>query len=564
MLKKNLSLIFIIIAFIFSLIFFLPHNKILTVRDVESSKKITFDNGKSIEFSDIDCFDSVYSEKNSELARKIGISEEEAFILGNLSKYWTANILEGRRVILKDNDIIFLKNSYRTKFISSGFCILNFKPTNVKAFENKLIDIRRGKYRVLDLDTNKVYRPEEIKSMDINNYLILKTYAIPFKNKVNNISNLTKKYKKVVERDGIKVIFTDLTTNLVPNRKCETEVCKEILNNINNSKKSIDMAIYGYSSVPKIEEALIEAKNRGVNIRLVFDSNSKGENIYPNTYDFLKIATDSISDKNSSEANKLMHNKFYIFDDEILITGSANLSRTDMSGYNTNSIIVLKSPEIAEVYKNEFEQMYSGKFHNEKASKNKFDYSIGKTKIRISFSPQDKGIENLVLPLINKAQDYIYIPTFVLTEKRVTEALIKAKERGVDVKIIMDALNSSMKHSKIKELRQAGIPVKSENYAGKMHSKSIIVDNKYTIIGSMNFSNSGENYNDENFVLVEDSEIATNYKDFFEYQWSKIDNKWLKHNVRAESIDSIGSCADGIDNNYDGLIDSADPDCKVL
>ena len=81
-----------------------------------------------------------------------------------------------------------------------------------------------------------------------------------------------------------------------------------------------------------------------------------------------------------------------------------------------------------------------------------------------------------MLPLIRKAKKYIYIPTFVLTEKRVTEELIKAKQRGVDVRIIIDALNASIKHSKHRELRFGGILLKTENYAGKMHSKSMIID----------------------------------------------------------------------------------------
>ena len=46
-------------------------------------------------------------------------------------------------------------------------------------------------------------------------------------------------------------------------------------------------------------------------------------------------------------------------------------------------------------------------------------------------------------------------------------------------------------------MRNAKIPVKVENYAGKVHSKSIIIDDKYIVAGSMNFSNSGENRNDE-------------------------------------------------------------------
>ena len=90
----------------------------------------------------------------------------------------------------------------------------------------------------------------------------------------------------------------------------------------------------------------------------------------------------------------------------------------------------------------------------------------------------------------------------------------------------------------------------------------MIVDDGYTIIGSMNFSNSGENRNDENLIVIKDSDITKFYKEFFLYQWNKIDDKWLKSNVRAESKDSFGSCYDGIDNNYDGKTDAEDLACK--
>ena len=132
----------------------------------------------------------------------------------------------------------------------------------------------------------------------------------------------------------------------------------------------------------------------------------------------------------------------------------------------------------------------------------------------------------------------------------------------MDVKIIVDALNANNNSSKHKELRTAGILVKAENYAGKMHSKTIIVDDEYLILGSMNFSNSGENRNDENLVILKDSRAAKFYKEFFIYQWSRIPDKWLKYVPRSEGTDSIGSCADGVDNNYDGFKDSEDSACK--
>ncbi len=47
-----------------------------------------------------------------------------------------------------------------------------------------------------------------------------------------------------------------------------------------------------------------------------------------------------------------------------------------------------------------------------------------------------------------------------------------------------------------------------------MHSKSMIVDDEYVLIGSMNFSYSGENRNDENLIVIKDIQMAKFYKNF--------------------------------------------------
>ena len=80
----------------------------------------------------------------------------------------------------------------------------------------------------------------------------------------------------------------------------------------------------------------------------------------------------------------------------------------------------------------------------------------------------------------------------------------------------------------------------------------------------MNFSKSGQNKNDENVIIIKNNNLTQNYRQYFEYLWNRIDNKWLTRIPRAESIDSIGSCTDGIDNNFDKLTDSADAGCKSI
>lgn len=548
--RKIVCIIILIFLFVLFLIFLHPKEKEYYVREVISPTEFILDNGEIFKVKGLESFDPYFSSRNKELASKLNLSEEDAFVTGNLGKYWARNILEGRKINIYGSEIIYHKFNYRSIFMNSPYCIKDDRFVNPKASEKVIKTVKRTNYRILNLETDKVYpiSPDFIPE----NYIVIKG---GYKKKKKKHTEKKTEHTTTIELKDFKLLLTDFTQKLKPDRKCSSNICKEILSNINQAQSSIDIAIYGYSSVPAIEQAIKNAQQRGVKIRLVHDMDSKGNNIYENTSNLAKLIQNTQSDRNSKEASFIMHNKFYIFDNKTVITGSANLSHTDMSGYNSNAVVVINSEEAANIYRREFEQMYEGRFHSVKTSMNKTS--------NIYFSPQDKTITNGVLPLIKGAKNYIYIPAFIVIENRIIEELISAKKRGIDVRIIADALNASARHSRVKDLRENGVPVKIENYAGKMHSKTMIIDDKYLLLGSMNFSYSGENRNDENFIILANPEAAKFYKSFFLYLWDKIPDKWLKYYPKAESFDSVGSCSDGIDNDYDGLIDSADEGCRA-
>ena len=548
---KIIGITILILLFINFLIFLNPSIEETYVNEVTSPVEIKLKSNVVYRLNDFDCFDSYYSSKNTNLASKLNLSEDEAFILGNLAKYWAKNLLDNRKVYVSNDDLIYYKYSYKRKLENSAFCIKDGKFTNNFAAQKMIKKIRKSNYMIFDLDT-ELYLPLD-KNFQAKNYIVVrKRYkkSKKFLAKTKTISAVP----LALNNGNFKIIISDFTQKLKPDRNCSTEMCKEILNNINSAKTSIDFAIYGYSSVPSIENAIKNAKARGVKIRLVYDIDSTGGNIYPNTNELVKLVGNAKSDALSKEKSAIMHNKFYIFDNKIVITGSANLSHTDMSGYNSNAIIVIKSAEVANIYTEEFNQMYEGKFHSNKI--------LTENTSGIYFSPQNKTIQNTILPLIRNSKNYIYIPAFLISHKEMVSELIQAKNRGVDVRIITDALNASAKYSKVRELRAAGMPVKIENYAGKMHSKTMIIDDRYLVLGSMNFSKSGESKNDENLIVLENKEAAIFYKQFFLYLWAKIPDKWLKFYPRAEGLDSIGSCSDGVDNDYDGLVDMEEENCR--
>lgn len=351
-----------------------------------------------------------------------------------------------------------------------------------------------------------------------------------------------KPYTKIIKPDAkdgnIELYFLSPLKQKFPQNKCKSSACKALLYNIDNAKESIDFAIYGIAEQDRIFNALVNAQKRGVKIRWVTDLTENKENIYFDTYKLMELipsfTTDYIfheKESNNSTDSKykfpqtaIMHNKFFIFDNNIVFTGSTNISSSCLTGFNSNIAIVIRSNDIANIYKQEFEQMYSGKFHTDKTSiLNNENIDLEHMNTSVYFSPTNRTITNNIIPLVKKARKYIYIPAFYITHPLLVDELINAKHNGVDVKIIVDETSVKGEYVDINKFLENNIQVKVENWAGKMHMKSIIIDDNTLIIGSMNFTKQGENRNDENVVIIKDSMILTKkYKEHFLKLWNSI------------------------------------------
>jgi phosphatidylserine/phosphatidylglycerophosphate/cardiolipin synthase-like enzyme len=92
--------------------------------------------------------------------------------------------------------------------------------------------------------------------------------------------------------------------------------------------------------------------------------------------------------------------------------------------------------------------------------------------------------------------------------------------------------------------------------------KSAIIDKRHLIVGSMNWTSAGESKNDENTLIIMNSNDASKYQSFYNLIWNSIPDKWLNNDPLPESLDSKGSCYDGIDNDFDKKVDSKDNGCR--
>lgn len=123
------------------------------------------------------------------------------------------------------------------------------------------------------------------------------------------------------------------------------------------------------------------------------------------------------------------------------------------------------------------------------------------TDIEVGFSPQQGSLE-LIVNTINSAKQNICMATYSFTSKPVVEALMTAKQRGVNIKIVSDEKTNSKKYTAVHYLANHGFNIRLNGNYAIMHNKFIVVDNKTVETGSFNYSAAAVYKNAENVIVI--------------------------------------------------------------
>tara|TARA_Y100000310_G_scaffold268875_1_gene281755 strand:+ start:345 stop:1313 length:969 start_codon:yes stop_codon:yes gene_type:complete len=218
-----------------------------------------------------------------------------------------------------------------------------------------------------------------------------------------------------------------------------------------------------------------------------------------------------------SEGKKLMHNKFCILDNTIVITGSMNPTIRGATK-NNNNILIIASPALAINYKAEFDELWQGTF----SGGSPVPYPtilLNNNKIENYFCPED-NCKSHILPLINNASTIRFM-TFSFTDPDIANLLIR-KRHTADIKGIHESSRKNMKYEQYKNMEKLGIELKGDNTTATFHHKVFILDNKTVITGSYNPTSNGNNGNDENMLIIHNPDIAKQYLDEFERLWKRV------------------------------------------
>ncbi len=257
---------------------------------------------------------------------------------------------------------------------------------------------------------------------------------------------------------------------------------------------SVDVAIY-HLNLWSVRDALLRAADRGVRVRVVVESDGMFD---AEVQDLVQAGIPVLGDRRES----LMHDKFTVIDGLEVWTGSMNYSVG--SAYRDHNLLLrLRSSALAEDYTREFEEMFvDDRFGPlSVADTPNPAITIDGTQVEVWFAPDD-GVASRLVGLIDDARSQVDFLAFTFTSDALAEALLRAGERGVTVRGVIERDQAEAAGSDYARLQQAGIDVRQDSNPGTMHHKLLLIDQGVVATGSYNFTRSAEESNDENVVIL--------------------------------------------------------------
>ncbi len=379
---------------------------------------------------------------------------------------------------------------------------------------------------------------------------------------------------------------------------------KQIVDAISQAKSTVDVAVQELR-LPKVAEALVDRQKAGVKVRLILENTysrpwssltpqevskleKREKERYQEFRQFLDINKDNqlsaeeikqrdalvilrdakvplIDDAaDGSQGSDLMHHKFVIVDNRIVIVTSANFTLSDIHGDysnpsslgNANNLLNIDSPEIASLFTKEFNIMWGdgqqgkqdSKFGLKKPLRLPEQITLGASKITVHFSPTSptqpwsKSSNGLIGKTLDSATKSIDMALFVFSEQHLVNILESRNFQSVKIRALIEpqfayrpysealdmmgiTLSNKCKykldnHPWQNPITTVGVPLLPKG--DLLHHKFAVIDGQTVITGSHNWSEAANNNNDETVLVIENSVVAAHYVREFESLYAHV------------------------------------------
>ena len=310
------------------------------------------------------------------------------------------------------------------------------------------------------------------------------------------------------------------------------EVAHAIAEWLGEARESLELAQHDFHLAPDTAEvvsgAIREASARGVAVRIIYNVDHRYPIAVPPPPepDVELIVSLGVPSKAIGGVPDLMHHKFVVRDRQAVWTGSTNWT-DDSWARQENVILAVESPELAESFVEDFDQLWAKDLVEETGFVPPRRIHVDGLLVRPWFTPGfGEDLSARIARVIGRAKQRVRICSPVITAAPVLAALAQVVSEGkLDVAGCLDAPqiqgvvhewgvngNVAWRLPLLQRVLDGEFTGKPSTPYGSgtvhdfMHAKVVVAD-EVVFAGSFNLSRSGEQ-NAENVLEIHDPELA--------------------------------------------------------
>ena len=161
------------------------------------------------------------------------------------------------------------------------------------------------------------------------------------------------------------------------------------------------------------------------------------------------------------------------------------------------------------------------------------------------------GIDTHLVDLMNMATRTIDVADYDFDLVDVSDAMVRASQRGVRVRMVTDTDTLTSDNPAVKAafatLKKAGIPILGDQRSPLMHDKFTVVDSEWVSTGSWNYTDGDTYHLNNNMIVIDSPELAQNYtmefeKMFVSHSFGSTKTRVIPHPVVTIDGTSIQNC----------------------
>ena len=353
-------------------------------------------------------------------------------------------------------------------------------------------------------------------------------------------------------------VFRNVSVTTFVSPDCSSEVFTYA---VNRASDEVLVNVYEFSS-PALGELLIEAKVRGVDVRVLVEGGPVG-GISPEEKALLWKMSERgipvnamVSRVKDPAPYRYDHAKYVVIDRQATLVTSENFkySGFPLPGMSSNRGwgVYLEDPALADYFSTVYLLDSHGKSVTAYAGTPGNPEPLPEEKYTVEFGPGyftgatvrpviAPDTSNEITDLINSAERSIEIEQAYITNETsdslnpYLSAAINASRRGVHVRVLLDSYWYNIEDEKDNDemvalINRIGssehIPLEARcadlqmNQIKQIHNKGVIVDDSRVLVSSINWNSNSPNFNREAGVIIDHPGVARYFLEVFEDDWN--------------------------------------------